>query len=56
MMLTHKDEAVRFANSMTLKLKHKRDLKEFDKKIIEQLDQKVSLEFLLSIVFLKLFI
>ncbi|XP_073981189.1 gonadal protein gdl isoform X1 [Rhodnius prolixus] len=41
MMLTHKDEAVRFANSMTLKLKHKRDLKEFDKKIIEQLDQKV---------------
>uniref|UniRef100_A0A0V0G755 Putative gonadal protein gdl n=1 Tax=Triatoma dimidiata TaxID=72491 RepID=A0A0V0G755_TRIDM len=41
MMLTHKDEAVRFANNMTLKLKHKRDLKEFDKKIVEQLDQKV---------------
>ncbi|CAH1388638.1 unnamed protein product [Nezara viridula] len=41
MMITHHDEAVRFANTNTLQLKHKRALKEFDKNIIKQLDEKV---------------
>lgn len=41
MVLTHEDEAVRFANTNTLELKHKRNLREFDKKCIEQLDEKV---------------
>ena len=41
-MMTHKDEAVQFANKLTLKMKHKKELKDCDMYIVQQLDQKVS--------------
>ncbi|XP_024084368.1 gonadal protein gdl isoform X2 [Cimex lectularius] len=41
MILKHQDTAVQFANTQTLKLKHKIELKEFDKKSIQQLDEKL---------------
>ncbi|KAL1131983.1 hypothetical protein AAG570_011593 [Ranatra chinensis] len=42
MMMTHEDEAVQFANKLTLKMKHKKELKELDTRIISQLDQRVN--------------